>query len=168
MADDKVHMDHDGLEHQRIVGAPLTHVDPAAEARVRHKLDWNLMPLLFILCKSQRNNMTNDQLETLYSLTHLSRSARRPRPRKHWQRHHRRHGERPQDFILRIPMAPNNLLHHICRIRILHSALEDLPSAHSSRSSHILLVSQLSKSPATMKRREIVPGPALILLDLGV
>ena len=59
MADDKVDMYNDGIEHQRIAGAPLSYVDPAAEARVRHKLDWNLMPLLFILCKCQRNNRIN-------------------------------------------------------------------------------------------------------------
>lgn len=51
MADDKLDKDHDLIEGQRIVGAPLSYIDPAAEARVRHKLDWNLMPLLFILCK---------------------------------------------------------------------------------------------------------------------
>lgn len=58
MADDKVDMDHDRIEDQRIVGAPLSYIDPAAEARVRHKLDWNLMPLLFILCKfpTKRSN----------------------------------------------------------------------------------------------------------------
>ena len=54
MVDDKVDMDHNQNEHQRMTGGPLTYVDPAAEARVRHKLDWNLMPLLFILCKFQQ------------------------------------------------------------------------------------------------------------------
>ena len=48
-------------------------------------------------------------------------------------------------------MAPNNLLHHIRRIRILHPPLEDLPPAHGSRSSRILLVSQLSRPPVTVK-----------------
>ena len=60
MADDKVDMDSDRTEHQRIVGAPFTNVDPAAEARVRHKLDWNLMPLLFVLCTFQRVDRVND------------------------------------------------------------------------------------------------------------
>ena len=66
MADDKVDMDHDRIEDERIVGAPLSYIDPAAEARVRHKLDWNLMPLLFILCKFQRNHRINDQLENFH------------------------------------------------------------------------------------------------------
>ena len=30
----------------------LTEYDSVAEARVRRKLDWNMMPLLFVLCKS--------------------------------------------------------------------------------------------------------------------
>ena len=52
-------------------------------------------------------------------------------------------------------MAPNNLLHHIRHIRVLHPPLEDLPSAHSSRSSRVLLVSQLSESPATVKGKNM-------------
>ena len=51
-------------------------------------------------------------------------------------------------------MAPNNLLHHIRRIRILHPPLEDLPPAHGSRSSRILLVSQLSKFTATVEGKK--------------
>ena len=49
--DDKLPMDHSRIEDHRIAGAPLSYIDPAAEARVRHKLDRHLMPLLFILCK---------------------------------------------------------------------------------------------------------------------
>ena len=53
-------------------------------------------------------------------------------------------------------MAPNNLLHHIRRIRILHPPLEDLPPTHGSRFSRILLVSQLSISTVNSERQEIV------------
>ena len=52
MADSKIDVDHDRVEEQNIVGPPFRYIDPAAEARVRHKLDRHLMPLLFILCKS--------------------------------------------------------------------------------------------------------------------
>ena len=50
MAGDMVEVERDRLEEKRIVVTPVEY-DAAAEARVRHKLDWNMMPLLFILCK---------------------------------------------------------------------------------------------------------------------
>ena len=48
MAGNMVEVDH--LDDKRIVDLPVEY-DAAAEARVRHKLDWNMMPLLFILCE---------------------------------------------------------------------------------------------------------------------
>ena len=37
------------------VQTAVSQYDPATEARVRRKLDWNLMPLFFVLCKSNQH-----------------------------------------------------------------------------------------------------------------
>ena len=65
-------------------------------------------------------------------------------------------------------MASYNFLHHICRIRVLHPAVEDLPPAHGSRFSCILLVSQLCKIPRNNERENMVPELATLMMDPGV
>lgn len=51
MGNEDFDLDHGNLDGEKGEG-PRTPVeyDEIAEARVRHKLDWNLMPLFFVLC----------------------------------------------------------------------------------------------------------------------
>lgn len=51
---DEFDLDRRDMEEQKFpeLDSPVEY-DAAAEARVRRKLDWNLMPLFFVLCKQR-------------------------------------------------------------------------------------------------------------------
>ena len=52
-------------------------------------------------------------------------------------------------------MATDNILHHLHRLRILYSSLEDFPASQSRRSRGALLVSKARSSVARIQPRKL-------------